>query len=446
MGTQRLEASLRRRLLALAAPLLGGVAIAAVAVTRSALDSDDSSTARERAEALLREFARERAEGDSMKTVIAETLGDADADRLAVVLSGPLPGERHTGARTLPPRLTSLEPGSCATQTDTRGVVWHACRVVQGSPPLDLIAGIDVSAHARVVQSLARWMALVVAVAIGGLVMAARLAVRRPLVALERLVRWSEHALDANPPQPPPTAETAEIQRLSLAFSSLVERLMDALSRERATTAHIAHELRTPLTALRAEAERLDDRGAGQPQRMLADIDRLSRVIDSILVLAAPATRRDGEIVNVADLARTLAAPVTHVDAPDEALVEADGSLIELALRNLLDNAEKFGGHPARSIRVARMDGSVCVTVSDDGPGVDESQLDRIFDRYWRATGDGAGTGLGLALVRAVAERYGGWARATRAAGGTGLDVSVAFGPLTGWHAEAPDSGASIGA
>jgi signal transduction histidine kinase len=168
---------------------------------------------------------------------------------------------------------------------------------------------------------------------------------------------------------------------------------------------------------------------------MLADVDRLARVVEAILVLSRPNSRSVPEgVVNVADLARELAGPDTEVDAPDEALVDADARLVELALINLLENAAKFSGHAARRVRISRDAGAVRIAVVDDGPGVPEALLARMFDRYWRGAADGSGSGLGLALVRAVAERSGGCAEAKPNPDGVGLEVSITFGRVLGWH------------
>jgi two-component system sensor histidine kinase TctE len=173
---------------------------------------------------------------------------------------------------------------------------------------------------------------------------------------------------------------------------------------------------------------------------MRTDVARLAKVIDAILILSAPAAAAPvsgSTVVNVADLARELAPEGTKVDAPDEALVDAEPRLVELALGNLLDNARKYSGHAAREVRVTRDREGVRVAVIDDGPGLDEAARSRMFDRYWRGAKDGEGSGLGLALVRAVAERHGGIAEARPSPTGKGLEVAFTFGQLVGWHDEA---------
>jgi two-component system sensor histidine kinase TctE len=121
------------------------------------------------------------------------------------------------------------------------------------------------------------------------------------------------------------------------------------------------------------------------------------------------------------------------VQAPDEALVEADERLIRLALRNLLDNASKYAAGPTL-VRVARNDQGARISVLDRGPGLDANARARMFERYWRGAADSEGRGLGLALVREVAERHGGSADARPGPDGIGLEVSMTVGKLVGWY------------
>ena len=166
---------------------------------------------------------------------------------------------------------------------------------------------------------------------------------------------------------------------------------------------------------------------------MRGDIARLDRVIEAILVLSAPPTAGSArDVVNVADAARTAAPPGVDVRAPDEALVAADARLVDLALANLIENAEKHAGG-ARAIEVRREGDAVRVVVVDAGPGVPDAELEKMFDRYWRGAADERGNGLGLAFVRVVAERYGGRASARQRGDVAGLEVGFTLAPLLAW-------------
>jgi signal transduction histidine kinase len=85
-------------------------------------------------------------------------------------------------------------------------------------------------------------------------------------------------------------------------------------------------------------------------------------------------------------------------------------------------------------LRVSREDASIRIAVVDGGAGIEAAERGRMFDRYWRKSADGEGRGLGLALVRAVAERHGGSAQVVSGPDGLGLDVSLTLGHVVGWH------------
>jgi signal transduction histidine kinase len=314
--------------------------------------------------------------------------------------------------------------------------MWRACAVERDGT--FVVAAVPTGAHRHAVRELARGMAAIVVVALLGMWLAVRRAIRGPLAELDAVVRWTARIVDASPAVLPPPARTREIVQLEMAFDALVRRLFDALARERASSAHMAHELRTPLTAMVTELQGLRTRApeaADAIDRVLEDVSRFTDVIEAILVLSAGplAGVRVETVVNLADLAREMAPAGTAVEAPDEALVETDERLVRLALRNLVDNARKYASG-ARVIRVSRRGADACLAVVDDGPGLDANARERMFERYWRGSADGEGRGLGLALVRAVAERYGGHAEARPAADGTGLEISMTFKHLVGWH------------
>ncbi len=281
-------------------------------------------------------------------------------------------------------------------------------------------------------------MALVVLLALFAAAAAVRAALRPSMRELSRLTEWAD-ALAASSGSSSsertssPAATHAEVQRLATALATLVDRLLEALARERAQSAHIAHELRTPLAALRADVEMLPESSAEAVARMRGDIARLERVIEAILVLSAPPSAGGArDVVNVADAARAAAPRGVDVRAPDEALVSADARLVDLALANLIENADKHAGG-ARAIEVRREGDAVRVVVLDAGPGVAEAELDKMFDRYWRGAAGERGNGIGLAFVRVVAERYGGRASARRRGEVAGLEVGFTLAPLLAW-------------
>jgi signal transduction histidine kinase len=439
MGARTLEAKLTARLLAVVAPALLAVGAASVVLTWWALDAADTQAARERAEATLATIRNEMREPDPLEKAVAEVVDSIDEVAGSVAVTSLETGRVFHSQRRVPASLLDTLSGRCASARDVAGEAWRACTVRDAR--VQVVAAIDVTAHARVVRTVAEGVALGILMALFAAAVAVRSSLASALASVRALVSWSERVVEASDVPPAPAADTPEITRLATAFDDVVRRLVDAIARAHATSEHIAHELRTPLTTIRAELEALASGAspADAPQvvaRLRADVDKLSRVIDAILVLAAPpgTASPDGSIVNLADVARDLAAPETSIEAPDEALVIGEPRLVELALSNLLENARKHAGKEARAIRVARVGDAVRVAVVDDGPGLSDEERARMFERYWRASTRGGGTGLGLALVRAVARRHGGEADARANAGGAGLEVGVTFGNVVGWH------------
>lgn len=433
MGGRSLEAVLRARVLAFVGPALLAVGLATLAITSHSLDALDDASARDRALAALRMLRAEQAEGDALDTAVREVMIAAQADGARLVLR--VEGSVHVdpAVPSMPEELLGITD-RCATARDTVGRHWRACAATDGSAMA--VVAISIDAHRAVLRTISLWTAAIVLLALVGVALAARLAVKRPLASLGALAAWSERVVAGEAlPAPPGTSDTSEIARLSASFDDLVRRIFAALDRERASSAHIAHELRTPLTAIRGELEALGPSGGEAFRRMLGDVDRLTHVIDAVLVLSNPTkpTTPDA-VVNLADIARELAPAGTRVEAPDEALIEGDARLVQLAVRNLFDNAAKYSGHGATEVRVSRDADRVTIAVLDDGPGLDASAREKIFDRYWREAQDGAGSGLGLALVRAVAERHGGAANARPNPSGRGLEVSISFAYVVGWH------------
>jgi signal transduction histidine kinase len=432
MESRSLETSLRRRLVVLVGTALLAVAGAAYAITASTLEMGADESARRRAQAALSMLAAERAEGDTPEAAARETLLAADADGVCVMLRQDALESR--GALEVPPALAGLQPDTCLSATGKNGEIWRGCAARAGATRA--IVGIPTGWQQTALRRVGTWLLLIVLGAVLATALATRLAVRGLLRSLRTLALWSRAVSDADDlPPPPRDATVTEVEQLAASFDALVRRLIDALHRERASSAHIAHELRTSLTAMRGEVETMGPTNDGIATRLLADVDRMARVVDAILLLSRPrVVLKPVSLVNLADLVREVASPATPVDAPDEALVHADAHLVELALRNLLENAEKYSGHAATKVQVSRDEDAVRIAVLDDGPGLPEASRAKMFDRYWRAVADGDGSGLGLALVRAVAESHGGRAEVRPSPAGQGLEVSMTFRSIVNWH------------
>ncbi len=424
--------------------MLAAVGLGAVVLTDQTLDASDCAAARAEAASRLDDLERELAEGDSPESAAKEIESAAAAGgaRLRITIGGrEIPRADRGPLADYAPAVAGSSRG-CASLEDERGRPWVGCAASRDDAWVT--AAVPVGGHRAAVSVLLRGMLVVVALGLVALWAAVRRALREPLAELRSLVDWTERIIATEHPIDPPPAGTTEIVSLERAFDSVVRRLLEALARARVNSAHIAHELRTPLTSILAELDSL----AGDPgqspapaiARIRGDVQRLTDVIEALLVLSDPRDpRRTVALVNVADLAREMAPEGAMVRAPDEALIAADERLVALALRNLLENAERYGAG-VREVLVSRESRQeLRLSVRDEGPGLDAAARDRMFDRHWRGSEDEQGRGLGLALVLAVAERYGGRAEATAGSDGRGLEVSMTFDGLVRWHEETVD-------
>ena len=246
---------------------------------------------------------------------------------------------------------------------------------------------------------------------------AVALLMRRALQPLARLAGAAaeiERTGDARRRLPAPVRRD-EVGRLAATLNAMLASLERARDSERRFLADASHELRTPLTALRGNVAYLARHGATPDliDDLEADADRLARLADDLLALSREeaATPPEAE-VRLDELARAFAA--ADVDLRLEpATVRADPSSLERALSNLVENARRYGP-PGGRIRIGVEDGeeSVRLTVEDEGRGLAPAEAERAFERFWRARADGTGSGLGLSIVRAAAERHGGRASA----------------------------------
>ena len=242
----------------------------------------------------------------------------------------------------------------------------------------------------------------------------------RPLGDLAEAATEIERTGDPRRRLPEPSS-TDEVGRLAETLNRMLAGLERARESERRFLADASHELRTPLTALRGNVAYLARHGA-QPElvrELEHDADRLARLADDLLVLSreesAGAPREE---VRLDELARAAAADGSvEVEAPDAVAVRGDRAALERALANLIQNAQRYGPTGGRiTVSAESSDGLARLTVADEGPGLDESEAERAFQRFWRGGHGGPGSGLGLPIVRATAERHGGraYARGSR--------------------------------
>ncbi|MGH8700737.1 MAG: sensor histidine kinase, partial [Burkholderiales bacterium] len=267
-----------------------------------------------------------------------------------------------------------------------------------------------------------------------------------PLAALRREIESRSHRdLSALPEEQAPR----EVRPLIRAMNDLLARLGTAIANQQRFIADAAHQLRTPIAGLKTQTElALRQSQPGNVPDTLRQLqtatEQATRLVNQLLSLArAEPGAKLGHTVARLDLAR-LARDATTEWVPralarridlgydgeeGAAWIEGDSFLVHDMLGNLLDNAIRYtqqGGHV--TLRVAAAVDAVVLSVEDNGPGIPESERERVFERFYRVLGAGSeGCGLGLAIVREIALSHGADVTLGAGAGGQGTLVRVAF-------------------
>lgn len=319
-------------------------------------------------------------------------------------------------------QLPSAEPAAQAPAAPTADEVVVGTRVIGGHPMLLTATtdGIDNSV-ARVRTLL--WSAVPVAMLAAGLLtwlLAGRSL--RPVAAItERTRRIRSSTLHERVPVP---NSRDEIAALATEMNTMLDRVQREDERRRQFVSDASHELRSPIATIRAQAEAAlaDDHQRELAQGVLVEAERMGSLVDDLLSLA----RHDeqlappGGIVDLDDVVYQEAARARRVpvDVRGVSAGQVRGRLDELGrvVVHLLDNAAR---HAASTVTVGLTtgdDGSVTLTVDDDGPGIPLDMRERVFERFVRLDDararDGGGAGLGLAVAATVVKAAGGtiWA------------------------------------
>jgi len=242
-----------------------------------------------------------------------------------------------------------------------------------------------------------------------------------------------------------------EVRALDDRLNGLFARIETSLERERAFTADAAHELRTPLAAIRAQAQVAqasddDAERAHALDQVIAGCDRATRLSEQLLTLArleAGEWRERLGPCDLGDVAREVlaeAAQTAHsrgvaveLHAEASVAVRGDASLLHVLLRNLVDNALRYGaGGSAVRIEIGHSESRAVLRVIDQGPGIPVAERSRVLDRFYRGLGTGeGGAGLGLAIAARIATLHGAALDLDEGPGGRGLAVTVHWPILT---------------
>jgi two-component system sensor histidine kinase SenX3 len=216
----------------------------------------------------------------------------------------------------------------------------------------------------------------------------------------------------------------------------------------------VTHELKTPVASIRLYLQTLQQREVSPEQRqefivtMLADTDRLQSTIDQVLLAGKTGSprrlvnRSDVNIVDIVNDCVRVAGQRHHLtngelEVRDQTpqgeslIVDGEPEELRVAIRNLLDNAVKYSGESIRVVvELSKLsDERMALRVTDSGHGIEDSELKRVFKRFYRIPGALSkkvkGTGLGLSIVQSVAKRHGGKAYATSDGSGSTFTIEL---------------------
>ncbi|MBN3865608.1 two-component sensor histidine kinase [Pseudomonas frederiksbergensis] len=218
-----------------------------------------------------------------------------------------------------------------------------------------------------------------------------------------------------------------ELEPMQAALNRMLAQIQEVLARERRFIADAAHEMRTPLAVLRVHAQNLLEAGTEEERRdsleyLIVGVDRASRLVNQLLTMARLEPQADAPPLQSIDLAATVRESLVQLtpwllskglelsfDISDGAYqVKADAAAINIALNNLVTNAANFSPeHGVITVCLENGEGHFELSVEDQGPGIDEAEHDRLFERFY-SRGNDQGAGLGLTIVQTIAARLGG--------------------------------------
>jgi signal transduction histidine kinase len=220
--------------------------------------------------------------------------------------------------------------------------------------------------------------------------------------------------------------DAAELRILAEAFNNMLDRLDQAFARQRQFVSDASHELRSPLTAIRGQLEvlgRQEQPSGAEVRRVetvaLREMGRVERLVEDMLSLArldegaGPALQEVDAAGFLRELAEARQGGIEQLGDLAEGTIRLDPDLVAQVVRNLLDNAHRYGGTEGRVLLSTHPAGSsLVVSVDDAGPGIPPADRERVFDRFHRrdSARDRAsgGSGLGLGIARAIVAAHDG--------------------------------------
>lgn len=212
-------------------------------------------------------------------------------------------------------------------------------------------------------------------------------------------------------------SDMEEIGAVTTSLNQLLARLDRTLQQERLFTADAAHELRTPLAGIRLHLELMAQSGTPQAAALVSRIDQLMHTVEQLLMLArAGQALASGHYATFSWTENVIGPLMLEHECPEHRLiapqrspltVQGDAVLLRLMLRNLLENAARYS--PAGTtirITLREQDGGTAVSVTDEGPGIDEAHRQSITEPFRRLDQRYGGSGLGLSIVQRIVQLH----------------------------------------
>lgn len=300
-------------------------------------------------------------------------------------------------------------------------------------------------ARERIAREIAGHLLLPLLIALPILAVLLWLAITNALRPLIVLAQDVERRAPDNLAPLQTTSAPDEVQPLIERLNRLFVRIRETFDNERRFTADAAHELRTPVAAIRAQAQVA--RGASDDAARLhaldnaiAGCDRATHLIEQLLTLArldaagntamASTSVRQLAAEVIAELAPAALEKNVHIELADGEDIAITGlpALLRILLRNLIDNAVRHNPSGTLvTVQTTRIEGKPALTVADNGPGVAGEDIAKLSERFFRPLGTAeSGSGLGLSIVRRIAEIHGAEFRISSAGAG-GLCIAIVF-------------------
>lgn len=379
--------------------------------------------------------AKPRVDGHPYENKIAFQVWNPQGEVLVHTASAP--------SFTAPPTRTGF-----SDVVDLKGRQWRAFMLEDKQNGLRIWVGERDDVRTDLVDRIVRhtlWPNIV-----GSLILAAMIWLAigwglKPLADMAATLR-ARHSGSLEPLQLTPLP--SELEPMQAALNRMLAQIQEVLGRERRFIADAAHEMRTPLAVLRVHAQNLQEAGTEEERResldfLISGVDRTSRLVNQLLTMARLEPKPNPPPLQRIDLSETVRNSLVQLtpwllskhlelifevsDQPFHVL--ADPAAIDIALNNLITNAANFSPeHGAITVHLSKSDGFCHLTVDDQGPGIDESDRERLFERFY-SRGTAHGAGLGLTIVNTIAMRLNGRIELTnRAEGGLRATLSIPAG------------------